>query len=163
MKPFEQKTQHHPTTSSTLCRTPHLNNNQNKNTNPIISKQYYHFTQPCPSEEKQTNKQKTQHNHTLYTVHAVAKSQTRLSDFTFFSFFPFVQMRGPAQGVIGGWVMLGLVLQWFPLCDFSLFNNPQGQLSGSLGSWSQCFHSIVSGLDLWSGTKISQVVCYGIK
>ena len=36
MKPLEYKTQHHPTTSSTLCRTPHLNNKQNKITNPII-------------------------------------------------------------------------------------------------------------------------------
>ena len=30
----EYKTRHHPTTSSTLCRTPHLNNKQNKNTSP---------------------------------------------------------------------------------------------------------------------------------
>ena len=35
---------------------PHLNNKQNKNTNQIINRQYYHLTQPCPSEEKQTNK-----------------------------------------------------------------------------------------------------------
>ena len=34
---------------------PHLNNKQNKNTNQIISRQDYHLTQPCPSEEKQTN------------------------------------------------------------------------------------------------------------
>ena len=33
---------------------PHLNNKQNKNANPIISRQDYHLTQPCPSEEKQT-------------------------------------------------------------------------------------------------------------
>ena len=39
-----------------LCRTSHLNNKQNKNTNPIISRQDYHLTQPCPSEEKQTNR-----------------------------------------------------------------------------------------------------------
>ena len=45
---------HHSTTSNTLYRTPHLNK-QNKNTNPIISRQDYHLTQPCPSEEKQTN------------------------------------------------------------------------------------------------------------
>ena len=32
---------------------PHLNNKQNKNTNPVISRQDYHLTQPCPSEEKQ--------------------------------------------------------------------------------------------------------------
>ena len=30
MKPLEYKTQHHPTTNSTLCKTPHLNNKQNK-------------------------------------------------------------------------------------------------------------------------------------
>ena len=33
-KPLEYKTQHHPTTSSTLCMTPHLKNKQNKNTKP---------------------------------------------------------------------------------------------------------------------------------
>ena len=38
----------------------HLNNKQNKNTNPVISRQDYHLTQPCPSEEKQTNKNSTQ-------------------------------------------------------------------------------------------------------
>ena len=38
---------------------PHLNNKQNKNTNPIISRQDYHLTQPCPSEEK-TNKNSAQ-------------------------------------------------------------------------------------------------------
>jgi len=71
MKPFEQKTQHHPTTSSTMCRMPHLNNKQNKNTNPIISKQDYHFTQPCPSEEKQTNKQtkNSAQSHPLGSLH----------------------------------------------------------------------------------------------
>ena len=35
--------------------------------------------------------------------------------------------------------------------------------SGNLGSWSQCSHSKDSELDLWSGTKIPQVVCYDIK
>ena len=35
-----------------------------------------------------------------------------------------VLMRHPAQGAIGGWVMPGLALQWFPLCEFSLFDNP---------------------------------------
>ena len=44
---------------------PHLNDKQNKNTNPIISRQDYHLTQPCPSEEKQTNKQKLSTNLTL--------------------------------------------------------------------------------------------------
>ena len=32
---------------------PHLNNKQNKNTNPIISRHDYYLTQPCPSKEKQ--------------------------------------------------------------------------------------------------------------
>ena len=36
---------------------PHLNKKQNKNTNPISSSQDYHLTQPCHSEEKQTNEQ----------------------------------------------------------------------------------------------------------
>ena len=31
-----------------------------KNINPIISRQDYHLTQPCPSEEKQTNKNSAQ-------------------------------------------------------------------------------------------------------
>jgi len=44
--------------SSTLCSMPHLNNKQNKNTNPVINRQEYDLTQPCPSENKQT---KTQH------------------------------------------------------------------------------------------------------
>ena len=39
---------------------PHLNNKQNKNTNPIISRQDHHLTQPCPSEGKQTNKNSAQ-------------------------------------------------------------------------------------------------------
>ena len=33
-------------------------------------------------------------------------------------------MKRPAQGAIGGCVMPGLVFKWFPLCEFSLFNNP---------------------------------------
>ena len=67
-EPLEYKTQHHPTTSSTLFRTPHPNNKQNKNTNPIISIQDHHLTQPCPSKE--TNKQKTQHkSHPIRSLH----------------------------------------------------------------------------------------------
>ena len=71
-KPLDYKTQHHPTSSSTLCRMLHLNKKQNKNTNQIISRQEYHLTQPCPSEEKQTSKQKLSTNLTLceaYTNH----------------------------------------------------------------------------------------------
>ena len=33
----------------------HLIQTTNKNTNPVISRQDYHLTQPCPSEEKHTN------------------------------------------------------------------------------------------------------------
>ena len=29
-----------------------------------------------------------------------------------------------AQGATDGWVMLGLVLRWFNLCEFSLFDTP---------------------------------------
>jgi len=50
----------------------HLNNKQNKNTNPIISRQDYHFTHPCPSEEKQTTttkKKKLNINLTLHIAH----------------------------------------------------------------------------------------------
>ena len=64
-RPLDDKTQHHPTTSSTLCKMPHLNNKRNKNTNSNISRQNYYLTQPCPSEEKQTNKQKLSTNLTL--------------------------------------------------------------------------------------------------
>jgi len=39
---------------------PHLNK-QNKYTNPIVRRQDYHLTQPCPSEEKlTTNKNSAQ-------------------------------------------------------------------------------------------------------
>ena len=41
---------------------PHLNNKQNKNTKPVISRQDYHLTQPCPSEEKQTNKERNKNS-----------------------------------------------------------------------------------------------------
>ena len=40
---------------------------------------------------------------------------------------------------------------------------PLGLVLCSLASWSQRSHSKGSGLDLWSGMKIPQVVCYGIK
>ena len=57
-------------------------------------------------------------------------------------------MRHPAQGATGGLVMLGLVFKWFCLYEFSLFDTPWGQFSGSLGSWSQCSHFKDSRLDL---------------
>ena len=58
-KPLEFKTRHNRIASSTLCWKPHLNNNPNKNTNPIFSTGSP--PQPCPSEEKQkTNKNSVQ-------------------------------------------------------------------------------------------------------
>ena len=69
-----------PTTSGTLCRMPHLNNKQNKNTNSVISRQDYHLTQPCPSEEKQTNKQKLSTNLTLYKVYTDHWTNFRRAD-----------------------------------------------------------------------------------
>ena len=30
----------------------------------------------------------------------------------------------PAQGTTVGWVMLGPVFKWFPLCEFLLFDIP---------------------------------------
>ena len=52
----------------------------------------------------------------------------------------------PAQGATGDLVLLGPIFKWFPLCEFSLFDTPQQQFSGSLGSWSHCFHSKAQGL-----------------
>ena len=43
-----------------------------------------------------------------------------------FVFLFVVQMRRPAHGAAGGWVILGLVFKWFPLCEFSLFDTPYG-------------------------------------
>ena len=57
---------HHQTTSSTLWRTPHPNNKQSKNTNPIISRQDYHLTQPCPLEGE---KKELSRNLTLYEAY----------------------------------------------------------------------------------------------
>ena len=48
---------------------PHLSNKQNKNTYPVINRQDCPLTQPCPSEEKQTNNQKLSTNLTLYETY----------------------------------------------------------------------------------------------
>ena len=42
-----------------------------------------------------------------------------------FAFLFTVQMRSPAKGATGGWVMPGLVFKWFPLWEFSLFVLPR--------------------------------------
>ena len=44
-------------------------------------------------------------------------------------------MRCAAQSATGDWVMPGIVFQWFPLCEFSLFDTPYG---GSEGKASAC-------------------------
>ena len=43
----------------------------------------------------------------------------------YFSFV--VWMNHPAQGATGGWVMLGLVFKWLPLCEFSLLDASWGE------------------------------------
>ena len=55
-QPLLYKTWHHPTASSTLCRMPHPNHKEEKNTNPIIGRQDCHLIHPCPSEEKEKKK-----------------------------------------------------------------------------------------------------------
>ena len=52
--------------SSTQCKTSHPSNKQDRNTNPIITRQdyhghpkIYHFTQLCPSEGEKTQAQVT--------------------------------------------------------------------------------------------------------
>ena len=35
-----------------------------------------------------------------------------------------VYNEASCRGTTGGWVMLGLVFKWFPLCEFSLFGIP---------------------------------------
>ena len=59
---------------------PLVNNKQNKNTNPIISRQDYHLTQPYPSEEKQTNKQKLSTNLILYKANTNHWTNLRRAD-----------------------------------------------------------------------------------
>ena len=56
------------------------------------------------------------------TTRGVTKSRAQLSDLTFFFFV--VQISHPAEVATGGWVMPGLRVKWFPLCEFSLFDAP---------------------------------------
>ena len=62
-----------------------------------------------------------------------------------------VQMRCPAQGATNDWVMLGLVIKWFPLCEFSLFDTPY-QIVSSL---------VVQGLGVSAPTPKAQDVISG--
>ena len=72
-----------------------------------------------------------------------------------------VQMRRPAQGATGGWVMLGLLFKWFPLCEFYFILPSVSSL-------------VVQGLGVSAPTpkaqdlisvqeKIPEVICYVIK
>ena len=79
-KPLKHKTWHHPTTSSTLCRAPHANNKQDKNTNPIISKQDHHLTQPCPSEAGKKKKQQLRTNLTPYESYINHRTNRRKAE-----------------------------------------------------------------------------------
>ena len=54
----------------------------------------------------------------------VVLSANNLACIFVFLFFFVVQMRHPAQGAIGGWVMQGLVFKQYPLCEFSVFDTP---------------------------------------
>ena len=47
----------------------HLNNKQNKNTSPIISRQDYHLTQPCPSEQEKKRKNTEHKSHPIQSLH----------------------------------------------------------------------------------------------
>jgi len=49
---------------------PHLNNKQNKNTNPTISRQDYHLTQPC---HQRNNKQINNNNKNLAQISSYRK------------------------------------------------------------------------------------------
>ena len=64
---FEDNTWHHPAPRSTLCWTPYPQNKLNQNKNTIITRQNYHFTQPRPSEEKQTKTHRK--SHLIGTIH----------------------------------------------------------------------------------------------
>ena len=62
---------------------PHLNNKENKNTNLIISRQNYHLTQSCPSEEKQTKTQHKSHPIGSYTNHGTNLRRAETKKFEF--------------------------------------------------------------------------------
>ena len=62
--------------------------------------------------------------------------------------------------------MPGLVFRWFPLCECSLFDTPEGQFSDNLQSWNQCSHSKAQGLisptclqRLFGGLQAMQAKC----
>ena len=53
-------------------------------------------------------------------------------------------LRGVAQGATVGGVMPGLVFEWLPLCEFSLFDTPYLILIPGLVLWySRVFKSVL--------------------
>ena len=60
---------------------PHLNNKQNENTNPTISRQHHPLTQPCPSEEKQASKQANKQTKTQHQSHPIQSHTNHWTNF----------------------------------------------------------------------------------
>ena len=80
-KPLECKTRHHPTTSSTPCRMPHLNNKQNKNTSPSAADRITtSLSLSHRRKNKQANKQKPSTNLTLYEAYTNHWTQLRRAE-----------------------------------------------------------------------------------
>ena len=75
--PRVYKTQHHPTANRTPGRTPHPNNKQDKNTNPIISRQNYHLTQPCRGGRGDNSLPLPEHKHMPHPAQNVYEPQDR--------------------------------------------------------------------------------------
>ena len=59
-------------------------------------------------------------------------------------------MRCPAQSATGGWVMLSLIFQWFPLCDFSLFDPIPVLLPGMTPLQYTCLENPMDGGACWA-------------
>ena len=75
-KPLEYKTWHHPTTNSTLCKTTHLNNKQNKNSDPSHQQTGLPSHSALPVRGK-TSKQKLSTNVTLYEAHTYHRTNLK--------------------------------------------------------------------------------------
>ena len=66
-KPLEYKTQHNPTTSSTLCRAPHLSNKQNKKKTQLSAERF--ITSLSLAHQRKNKQTKHQHNLTQYKAY----------------------------------------------------------------------------------------------
>ena len=72
-QPLAYKTQHHPTASSILCRTPHPNNKQNKNTNPIICRRITTWLSPDRQRKKKNHLFLPEHKHKTHPTWSLHK------------------------------------------------------------------------------------------